>query len=217
MATVANATAIRTLADLLERLGGVPLDRIRFHPAPGTATIDDVIRIQDKEGVSCELVEGVLVEKTVGYNESRLAMYLGGLINAFVISRNLGLVTGADGTMQIMPDLVRIPDVAFTDWDRLPGRVAPESPVPHLVPTLAIEVLSRSNTPGEMRTKRQEYFDAGVEQVWEINPRTRTAAVFTSITDTTELGIEDTLDGGTILPGYRLPIVELFAELVRQG
>ncbi len=53
MATVANATAIRTLADLLERLGGVPLDRIRFHPAPGTATIDDVVRILDKEGTLC--------------------------------------------------------------------------------------------------------------------------------------------------------------------
>jgi Uma2 family endonuclease len=216
MATVANATAIRTLADLLERLGGVPLDRIRFHPAPGTATIDDVVRILDKEGTLCELVDGVLVEKAVGYNESRLAMYLGGLINAFVISRNLGLVTGADGTMQIMPDLVRIPDVAFTDWDRLPGGEPPTSPVPRLAPALAVEVLSRNNPPGEMQTKRQEYFDAGVELVWEIDPRTRTARVYSSVTGVVHLTGSDALDGGTVLPGFQLPLDELFSELDRR-
>ena len=216
MPTVTNSAAIRTFADFLERLGGVPLDRIRFHPAPGTATIDDVIRIQEKEGRLCELVEGVLVEKTVGYNESRLAVALGALLHTFVVSRNLGLVTGSDGTMEIMPDLVRIPDVAFTDWDRLPGGEPPTSPVPRLAPTLAVEVLSRSNTPGEMQIKRQEYFDAGVALVWEIDPRSRSAAVYSSVTDVLELGPDGVLDGGTILPGYRLPLTELFAELDRR-
>src|SRR6516225_5266883 len=114
--------SIKTLADLLDRLGGVPLDRIRFRPYPGTATIQDVIDIERTEDRLCELVEGVLVEKAMGYHESALAAFVGGLLNAFVIPRNLGLVSGADGTMEIMPDLVRIPDVAFTNWDRFPGR-----------------------------------------------------------------------------------------------
>ncbi|HUY33613.1 MAG TPA: Uma2 family endonuclease [Pirellulales bacterium] len=217
MATAADSTTIRTLADLLERLGGVPLDRIRLHPAPGTATINDVIMVQEKEGTLCELVEGVLVEKTVGYNESRLAVVLGGLLHAFVASRNLGLVTGADGTMEIMPDLVRIPDVAFTDWDRLPGGEPPTSPVPRLAPTLAVEVLSISNTPGEMEVKREDYFDAGVVLVWEIDPRTRTAVVYSSVTDVIKLAADGVLDGGTVLPGFRLPLNELFAELDRKG
>jgi Uma2 family endonuclease len=208
---------IKTLADLLDRLGGVPLDRIRFQPSPGTATVQDVIDIQQQEGKLCELVVGVLLEKAVGYNESSLAVFLAGLLNGFVIPRNLGLVTGPDGTVELMADLVRIPDVAFTSWDRLPGRQRPVAPVPHLAPNLAVEVLSRSNTPGEMAVKRQDYFTAGVELVWEIDPDARTVAVYTSVTDVTTLTAADTLDGGVVLPGFTLPLRDLFAELDRHG
>jgi Uma2 family endonuclease len=204
------------MADLLKRLGGIDLDRIRFHPSPGSATVQDVIAIQRQEGRSCELVEGVLLEKPMGFNESELAGFLLGLLNAFVIPNNLGLVTGEAGTVELMPDLVRIPDVAFTSWDRMPGRKRPDSPVPRLVPNLAVEVLSRSNTPGEMEVKRQEYFTAGVQLVWEIDPVARTVAVYTAEQNTT-LGEGDTLDGGAVLPGFTLPVKDLFAELDRQG
>jgi Uma2 family endonuclease len=208
---------IKTVADLLDRLGDVPLERIRIQPSFGAATVQDVIDIERQEGKLCELVDGVLVEKVMGYTESRLALFLGGLLNAFVIPRNLGLVTGADGTVELMADLVRIPDVAFTHWDRLPGRQRPTAPIPRLAPNLAVEVLSRSNTRGEMRVKRQDYFTAGVELVWEINPDARTVAVYTSATDVTTLTETDTLDGGSVLPGFTLSVQNLFAELDRHG
>jgi Uma2 family endonuclease len=210
-------SSIHTLADLLDRLGGVPLDRIRFHPHPGTAKVQDVIDIQRREGRLCELVEGVLLEKAVGYNESSLGTFLGGLLNAFVIPRNLGLVTGSDGTVELMPDLVRIPDVAFTSWDRLPGRRRPTSPVPRLAPNLAVEVLSRTNTPGEMAVKRNDYFTAGVELVWEIDPAARTVAVYTSPTRSTTLGAADTLDAAPVLQGFSVLVKDLMAELDRRG
>ncbi len=89
------------------------MNRVRFCPFPGTATVQDVIDLGDHEGRLCELVEGVLVEKAGGYVESRLAGFLLALLNNFVIPRNLGIVTGADGAVQLMPGLVRIPDVAF--------------------------------------------------------------------------------------------------------
>jgi Uma2 family endonuclease len=209
--------SIKTLADLLDRLGGVPLERIRFRPFPGTATVQDVIDIQQQEGKLCELVDGVLLEKVMGYTESRVAVFLAGLLNAFVIPRNLGLVTGPDGTVELMADLVRIPDVAFTRWERMPGRRCPTAPVPRLAPNLAVEVLSRSNTPGEMAAKRQDYFTAGVELVWEIDPVTRRISVCTSPTQIVTLNPADTLDGGTVLPGFTLPVQELFAELDRHG
>ena len=208
---------IQTLADLLDKLGGVPLDRVRFQPSPGTAVVQDVIDVERQEGKLCELVHGVLVEKTMGYNESSLAVLLAGLLNTFVIPRNLGLVTGADGTMEIMASLVRIPDVAFTSWDRLPGRQRPAEPIPRLAPNLAVEVLSRSNTPGEMAVKRRDYFTAGVELVWEINPVARTVAVYTSVTEVTTLTAADTLDGGPVLSGFTLPLQGLFTELDRHG
>jgi len=153
----------------------------------------------------------------VGYSESRLAVFLAGLLNAFVIPRNLGIVTGPDGTVELMPDLVRIPDVAFTGWDQLPGRRSPSAPVPRLAPNLAVEVLSRSNTPGEMRAKRQDYFSAGVQLVWEIDPAARTVAVYSAPLSSTSLGAGDILDGGLVLPGFSVPVRELFAELDRQG
>jgi Uma2 family endonuclease len=209
--------SIRTVAELLDHLGGIAPDRIRVRPAPGTATVQDVIDVQRREGRLCELVEGVLLEKAVGYNESSLAVFLAGLLNAFVIPRNLGLVTGPDGTVELVADLVRIPDVAFTSWDRLPGRRRPASPVPSVAPNLAVEVLSRSNTPGEMAAKRRDYFAAGVQLVWEIDPERRTVAVYTSPTQATTLGPADTLDGGAVLPGFALPVQVLFAELDRQG
>lgn len=218
MASIPNTPPrIKTLADLLVRLGGVPLDRIRFHPPPGTATVQDVIDVAQREGKLCELVEGVLLEKTMGYNESTLAGFLLSMLNAFVIPRNLGLVTGADGTVELMPDLVRIPDVAFTSWDRLPGRRRPTDPIPQLAPNLAVEVLSRSNTPGEMAAKRQDYFAAGVELVWEIDPQPRTVQVYTAPAQSITLGARDTLTGGVVLPGFTLAVQELFAELDRQG
>lgn len=212
-----TSTPIKTLADLVEHLGGIPLNRIRFRPFPGKGTVQDVIDIEQQEGKLCELVEGVLVEKAMGYTESVLAVFLGGLFNAFVVPRNLGIVSGPDGTMELMADLVRIPDVAFTSWDRLPGRRRPTAPVPRLAPNLAVEVLSRSNTPDEMAVKRQDYFGAGVELVWEIDPDARTVAVYTSLTQSTLLTASDTLDGGAVLPGFTLPLQQLFAELDRQG
>jgi Uma2 family endonuclease len=212
-----TSTSIRTLADLVSHLGGVPLDRIRFHPAPGTATVADVLRVWEREKRLCELVEGVLLEKTVGYIESQLAVFLAGLLNAFVLPRNLGIVTGADGTVELMADLVRIPDIAFTSWDRLPGRRRPAEAVPRLAPNLAVEVVSRSNTPAEMAAKRRDYFSAGVEVDWEIDPEKRTVAVYTSLTAVTTLGVGDTLDGGAVLPGFTLPVADLFAELDRHG
>jgi Uma2 family endonuclease len=218
MSTVPTVSpTIKTLADLLERLGGVPLDRIRFHPPPGSATVRDVLDVRQRDGVLCELVEGVLLEKTVGFTEAGLAAFLLEVLNTFVRSRNLGIVTGPDGTVELMAGLVRIPDVAFTRWDRLPGRRYPTAPVPRLAPNLAVEVLSRSNTPGEMAVKRQDYFTAGVELVWEIDPVARAVTVYTSATQSTTLAATDALDGGSVLPGFTLALQELFAELDRHG
>ena len=210
-------STVSTLDDLCQRLGGVAPGRIRTHPAPGTATLADVIDIQDHEGVLCELIEGVLVEKVMGLPESGLGSAVIAILYTFVVSRNLGFVTGMDGTFELMPHLVRIPDVAFTNWDRVPGRRYPTTPVPALAPNLAVEVLSRSNTPGEMNLKRQDYFGSGVELVWEIDPADRTIRVYTSLTNRTTLTTADVLDGGTVLPGFTIPVGQVFAELDRRG
>ena len=66
----ATASQDLTIADLLHRLGGIPARRVRLVPTPGTATEQDVIKIHDRTNRLCELVDGVLVEKVMGFDES---------------------------------------------------------------------------------------------------------------------------------------------------
>ena len=99
-----------TLADVLQQLGGISPRRIRFRPAPGTATEDDVIKIRDRERRLFELIDGVLVEKVMGYWESVLAIELARLLGNFVERRKLGTLAGEAGMLRLSPSLVRIPD-----------------------------------------------------------------------------------------------------------
>jgi Uma2 family endonuclease len=116
-----------------------------------------------------------------------------------------------------MAGLVLIPDAAFISWSRLPNRRVPTEPLPDVAPDLAVAVLRAGNTAREMARKRQEYFAAGVQVVWEVNPNTRTVEVFTAPDQSTVLHETHILDGGTVLPGFTLPLQELFAELDLQG
>ncbi len=213
VSVTASSPSIYTLADLLHHLGDIAPDRVRYQPLPGTATEQDVLDIQAHEGRLCELVEQVLVEKAMGFRESCLAIALGAELRRFVRPRNLGLVTGADGMMRLAPGLVRMPDVGFIACGRLPARRMPSEPIPGLAPNLAVEVLSASNTPGEMARKRREYFEAGVQLVWLIDPEARSATVYTDLENAVILSETDVLDGSLVLPGFSLPLQDLFAEL----
>lgn len=208
---------IRTLADLIDRLGGVAPGRILFQPAPGRATEADLLGLKARENRLFELVDGALVEKAMGYRESLLAIALAGFLSAFVVPRNLGLVSGADGLVRLVPGLVRIPDVAFTSWDRLPNRRVPSGSIPDLVPDLAVEIRSEGNTEAELDRKRREYFEAGVRLVWMIDPKSRMVQVFSGPESAATLTADQTLDGGEVLSGFRVELRELFAELDRRG
>jgi Uma2 family endonuclease len=200
-----------TIADLLAELGDIPPHRILFRPTPGTATEQDVVVIRHRHKRLCELVDGVLVEKAMGLKESALAALLIGYLIQFVRPRDLGFITAPDGALRLMPGLVRIPDVSFISWDRLPERRIPEEPIPTLAPDLAVEVLGESNTPKEMARKLQEYFSVGVRLVWYVDPESRTVEVFTAVDRSTTLDAGQTLDGGAVLPGFAFPLAELFA------
>jgi Uma2 family endonuclease len=204
---------LKSLADLIERLGGIPPERIRLRPSPGTAKVKDVLEIEAREDRLCELVDGVLVEKPMGFMESRIASLLISAFQQFADVHDLGVVTGESGMIRMPANLVRIPDAAFFAWDKFPGRELPKQGAPRIVPDLAVEVLSKSNTQREMERKLREYFAAGVRLVWFVDPLKRTATVYSSATKFKTLTADDTLDGGKVLPGFKLPIKNLFANL----
>lgn len=201
-----------TIADLLKRLGNIPAARVRLYPTPGTATEKDVIKVLDRENRPCELVDGTLVEKPMGYEESEIAATIIILLGSFVRRHKLGIVTGPDGTIRLFPGLVRIPDVAFASWDCFPGRKRPRAPIPHLAPDLVVEVLSKSNTKGEMSRKLREYFEAGVRLVWMVEPKKRSVRVHTAVDQSVLFAEGQSLDGGAVLPGFVLSVNELFPK-----
>jgi Uma2 family endonuclease len=207
---------IETVADLLESLGGIDPARVRWHRHRGPATEKDVTAIHDREDRLYELVDGVLVEKAMGVLESMLALVLGRFLDTFAAEHDLGVVLGADGTLRLKPRLVRIPDVSFISWDRIPGGRFPTTPIPDLVPDLAVEVLSPSNTKKEMERKLREYFQAGVRLVWFVRPKTRTVDVYTAPEKVRRLRGDQVLDGGAVLPGFTLPLPQLFDRVNRR-
>jgi Uma2 family endonuclease len=208
-------TQYETLADLLDQLGGIDPRRVRASPPLGMATEKDVLRLLNRENRLYELVDGVLVEKVLGLMESAVAMALGRNLVSFTAENDLGFVTGEAGTLRLMPGLVRIPDVAFISWAQLPTHEYPTKPIPNLYPDLAIEVLSKGNTEEEMAHKLKDYFLAGTRLVWFVDPETRTVQVYTSPEDSVTLTEVDTLDGGDVLPGFTLPVKDVFARVPR--
>ncbi len=209
--TVSVSTeSAETLADLVQQLGGIPLDRVRLSPPPGTATERDVLARPNGVKRLCELVDGVLVEKPMGYFESRLAGLIIYFIESFLDSNDLGIVVGEAGTLRLAPGLIRLPDVAFISWNKFPNRRLPAQPIPDLAPDLAVEVLSASNTDQEMDRKIREYFAAGTTLAWWVDPVEKTVSVYTAPGQFVVITENDTLDGGSVLPGFALPLRKLF-------
>ena len=195
-----------TLGDVL--FEDFPAHRVLLHPTPGTATVADVEAIHDREGRLCELIDGTLVEKTVGARESELAMLLGFYFLSFMRPRQLGSALGADGMTRLNAGQVRIPDVAVYLGARFPGGKIPDEAILSAVPDLAVEVLSPSNTRAEMTRKLREYFEAGVRLVWYADPRKRQVTVYEAVDRSTVLGPDDMLDGGAVLPGFTLRVAD---------
>jgi Uma2 family endonuclease len=207
-----------TAAELLEKLGGIDPARVRLDPPPGRAKHRDLVELLERTDRLYELVDGVLVEKVMGSPEAGLAMLIGHFLLGFLENHDLGKVYGADNPVGLMPSLVRMPDVCFVSWERLPVRgEEPGDPIAKWTPDLAVEVLSKGNTTQEMARKLAEYFEAGVRLVWYVDAKKRTVQVFTSPEHSRVLSEKHTLDGGEVLPGFTLPVKKIFAQLRRKS
>lgn len=206
----------KNAAEWLHDLGDIPLDRIIFDPWPGSATEADLLRKCEVEKQLCELVDGTLVEKPMGFVESLIASAAIQYLRAYVSKHNMGIVAGEAGMLRLTRGLVRIPDVSFVAREQLSGGVAPSAPIPSLHPDLAIEVLSKGNRPNEMKRKVKEYFASGTRLVWLIEPSSRSALVYMSPESSFKVERGGTLDGGDILPGFKLPLKKIFADVDRK-
>ncbi len=210
------ATSIAEPETLADVIGDVPPERILWFPRPGTATEADFLHLQSKEPRRrLELIDGVIVEKPMGVRESYLSFTLMGFFWLYQRTHNIGVFGSPDATMRLRAGLIRLPDVHFTSWRNLPDDSAHLRPVADYPPDLAVKIVSESDRPRTTARKLREYFAAGTIQVWVIDPVDRTVAVHADPQEPDRATIftaADTLSGEPVLPGFRLPLAELFDD-----
>ena len=149
----------------------------------------------------------------MGWQEAELAIIIARILGNFVSANRLGKVFGPDGMFRIEPEQIRIPDVAFVSKQRFAGRTLQPGAFWELGCDLAVEIISPSNTRREMERKLGDYFAAGVTTVWFVYLNPREVVVYSSPHHSATLRGDDVLDGGAILPGFSVPVSQIFAEL----
>jgi Uma2 family endonuclease len=175
-------------------------------------TAEDLLAMPEESGVRYELVAGELVEVPgTGGVHNLIAALIFVSVRAFSRAQKLGPVftDGMGFVLRRHPDLVRIPDVAFVAWERIPNRQVPEGFL-YLAPDLAVEVVSPFDRANDVYSKVHEYLEAGTRLVWVVWPRHGKITVYEPDKDPRELGPDDYLEGGDVLPGFRVLVAELF-------
>jgi len=137
-------------------------------------------------------------------------------LNAFVEERHLGLCF-PDNTGFLLPglgDTVRSPDVAFVHAQRLESEGIGSGWIP-VAPDLVVEILSPSELAAELDAKLRDYRTAGTRLIWVVDPIQRVVSIRDSERPERWVTEGDTLDGGSVLPGFAIPVSRLFARLAR--
>ncbi len=173
-------------------------------------TADELLRMPD-DGFRYELVRGELRKMTPpGGEHGQIALIAGASLLAYAEGRG-GAAFGAETGFRLAtdPDTVRAPDAAYVRKERSDGMDRVQGYLPG-APDLAVEVVSPGDTYGEVEEQVLEWLDAGARMVVLVNPRRRTATVYESREEIRVLREEDVIEGGTVLPGWTLPVRRLF-------
>jgi Uma2 family endonuclease len=161
-----------------------------------------------------EVVDGQIVEKEMGARDVEIAGILFQNLGVFAQTNRLGRAL-MEFVFRIdeVRDLQRRPDVAFVSHAKWPvQRRVPDVVVWDIVPDLAVEVVSPSNSADQVQEKTHEYFKAGVGVVWVVYPRQQEVYVYASPAQIQVIQLGQDLDGGDLIPGFRLPLAMLFED-----
>jgi len=131
-----------------------------------------------------------------------------------VTQKRLGVVTAAETGFQIGndPDTVLAPDAAFIRAERVP-RVRTRGYYQG-APDLAVEVVSPNDRAGELLAKVQDWLAAGCRTVWVVDPTSQTVSVYRGSHETTLLTVDDELTDAELLPGFHLPVADVFKVIL---
>ena len=175
-------------------------------------TADELLALPD-DGYRYELVRGELRKMApAGSEHGKLSVKITLSLGNYVVAHNLGGVYAAETGFLIGsdPDLVRAPDLAFVrrERDDAAGSVPGYFPGP---PDLAVEVISPHDRYTEVEEKVADWLAAGVQLVILVNPRNRSVTLRAPGQPPVILTDQDTLDGGAVIPGWQMPVRDIFA------
>jgi Uma2 family endonuclease len=174
-------------------------------------TAEELLRMPD-DGYRYELVRGELRKMApAGYLHGRIAINITTPLDRHVRAHNLGVVCAAETGFKLAsnPDVVCAPDVAFIRRERVEEVGDVEGYWPG-APDLAVEVISPSDTYADVQEKVVDWIEAGTRMILLVMPRKRTVTIYRSLTDIVMLTEHETLDGADVVPGWKLPVRELF-------
>jgi Uma2 family endonuclease len=175
-------------------------------------TADELLALPKGE-FRYELVNGELKKMSpAGHEHGRVTIRLTLPLALHVQKHGLGEVYAAETGFKLSsnPDTVRAPDIAFIRQEHVDAVGKTKGFWPG-APDLAVEVLSPSDTVGEIEEKVTEWLTAGVAQVWVVSPNFRTVTVYRSADTISVLTENDLLDGEDVLPGFQIQVREIFA------
>lgn len=180
-------------------------------PADRLLTAEDLYRYPDTGTAKYELERGrLVVSEPPGERHGSIALNIGTALLAWVRPRHLGVVTLEAGcVLRRGPDTVRGPDVTFMRRERLDPTRDRDKFIEG-APDFAVEVISPSERPGAVARKIAGYFEGGSSLVWAVYPLRRLVVVHTSGGATRMVREPEALDGGDVVPGFTLPVVEVF-------
>lgn len=177
-----------------------------------TMTADELLAMPE-DGIRRELVAGELREMTpAGFQHGRIAGNIAGELRAFVKAHRLGVMATAEASyrLSVDPDTVRVPDVSFVRQERVDEIGDPTGFWPG-APDLAFEVISPNDRPSEVRAKVKEHLETGTSMVIVADPQIRDVVVHRPGRAPLELTEGDVIDGEDVVPGWKLPVRDIFA------
>ena len=180
---------------------------------PKLLTADDLLRLHS-QGVGGELIRGVLYETMpTGWRHGGVLMRLGAELTNFIRPRELGRLAGGDPGIWLerRPDTVRAADIAFISMSRMPPDVTTTG-YTEIVPDMVVEIVSHNDTQREIVAKASMWLSFGVRLVWVVQPDTRTVDVYLPGQDRATTDENGTLEGMDVLPGFTLPVREIFED-----
>lgn len=166
------------------------------------------------DGHQYEVVNGELVDMgNSGMEHGWIASILNGVMFNHVFPRKLGVICDSSTAFAMKNGNKRAPDVSFIAKNRLTGMKRLPKGYFQGAPDLAVEILSPNNTVEEIHEKIVEYFDNGTQLLWVIHPDEQFVLVYHGVSPDKLLQVTDTLDGEQIIPGFSMPVANLFVEL----